>query len=133
MKRHVLILGAGFGGLELATRLSETASDAVDVTLLDRNDSFFFGFSKLEVMLGRQSADEVRLPYDRDRSRVPRSFAVFGSTHVSTIQSGPSRRIWPVEVRRFDLESLQAARDQLWAEAALAEAAGETVRFDKML
>jgi sulfide:quinone oxidoreductase len=63
MKRHVLILGAGFGGLELATRLSEVASDAVDVTLLDRNDSFFFGFSKLEVMLGRQSADEVRLRY----------------------------------------------------------------------
>jgi sulfide:quinone oxidoreductase len=63
MKRKVLILGAGFGGLELATRLSEIASDVVDVTLLDRNDSFFFGFSKLEVMLGRQSADDVLLPY----------------------------------------------------------------------
>jgi sulfide:quinone oxidoreductase len=63
MKRHVVILGAGFAGLELATRLSETVSDAVDVTLLDRNDSFYFGFSKLEVMLGRQSADAVRLPY----------------------------------------------------------------------
>lgn len=63
MKQHVLILGAGFGGLELATRLSETASDMVDVTLLDRNDSFFFGFSKLEVMLGRQSVEEVLLPY----------------------------------------------------------------------
>jgi sulfide:quinone oxidoreductase len=63
VKQHVLILGAGFGGLELATRLSETLQDAVRVTLLDRNDSFVFGFSKLEVMLGRQSADEVRLPY----------------------------------------------------------------------
>jgi sulfide:quinone oxidoreductase len=63
MRRHVLILGAGFGGLELAARLSETLADAVDVTLLDRNDSFYFGYSKLEVMLGRQSADEVRLPY----------------------------------------------------------------------
>ncbi len=63
MKRHVLILGAGFGGLELATRLSETLQDAVRVTLLDRNDSFVFGFSKLEVMLGRRSADDVRLPY----------------------------------------------------------------------
>ena len=63
MRRHVLILGAGFGGLELATRLSETLADAVDVTLLDRNDSFYFGYSKLEVMLGRQSAEEVRLPY----------------------------------------------------------------------
>ena len=59
----MLILGAGFGGLELATRLSETIADAVRVTLIDRNDSFYFGFSKLEVMLGRQSADDVRLHY----------------------------------------------------------------------
>ena len=54
MSKHVLILGAGFGGLELATRLSETIADAVRVTLIDRNDSFFFGFAKLDVMLGRQ-------------------------------------------------------------------------------
>src|SRR5215217_4149830 len=63
MRRHVLVLGAGFGGLELATRLSETMPDAVRVTLLDRNDGFHFGFSKLEVMMGRQPADAVRLPY----------------------------------------------------------------------
>jgi sulfide:quinone oxidoreductase len=64
VKKHVLILGAGFGGLELATRLSESYEDAVCVTLLDRNDSFFFGFSKLDVMLGRQTSDDVRLYYD---------------------------------------------------------------------
>jgi sulfide:quinone oxidoreductase len=63
VSKHVLILGAGFGGLELATKLSETIADAVRVTLIDRNDSFYFGFSKLEVMLGRQSADDVRLYY----------------------------------------------------------------------
>jgi sulfide:quinone oxidoreductase len=64
VKKHVLVLGAGFGGLELATRLSESYADAVRVTLIDRSETFFFGFSKLEVMLGRQSADAVRLPYD---------------------------------------------------------------------
>ena len=63
MKQHVLVLGAGFAGLELSTRLSETMADSVRVTLIDRNDSFFFGFSKLEVMLGRQSADAVKMPY----------------------------------------------------------------------
>jgi sulfide:quinone oxidoreductase len=63
VKRHVLILGAGFGGLELATRLSESYADVVRVTVLDRSDSFFFGFSKLEVMLGRQASDDVRLYY----------------------------------------------------------------------
>jgi sulfide:quinone oxidoreductase len=65
MQKHVLILGAGFAGLELATRLSETLRDEVRVTLIDRDDAFVFGFSKLEVMLGRQTADEIRLPYSR--------------------------------------------------------------------
>ena len=63
MKKHVLILGAGFGGLELATRLSETIPDLVRVTLLDRNDSWYFGFSKLDVMLGQRSAEDVRMYY----------------------------------------------------------------------
>jgi sulfide:quinone oxidoreductase len=68
MKRHVLILGAGFGGLELATRLSESLADEVHVTLVDQNDAFVFGFSKLEILFGRQTRDEVSSPY-RDISR----------------------------------------------------------------
>lgn len=63
MRKDVLILGAGFGGLELATRLSERYGDAVAVTLLDRNDAFFFGFSKLEVMLGNQTPEDIKLHY----------------------------------------------------------------------
>jgi sulfide:quinone oxidoreductase len=63
MKKHVVILGAGFAGLELAARLSESLSDAVQVTLLDKNDSFYFGFAKLDVLLGRREADDVLLPY----------------------------------------------------------------------
>ena len=35
---RVLILGAGFGGLELATRLSEEVADRVEVTLIDQSD-----------------------------------------------------------------------------------------------
>ena len=63
MSKHVVVLGAGFGGLELATRLSETIPDSARVTLIDRSDSFYFGFSKLDVMLGRSSAEEVRFSY----------------------------------------------------------------------
>jgi len=63
MKKHVLILGAGFGGLELAARLSSSLADAVHVTLLDKSDSFHFGFAKLDVMLGRRDASDVRLHY----------------------------------------------------------------------
>ena len=63
MKKHVVIVGAGFAGLELAARLSDSLADAVDVTLIDRNDSFYFGFSKLDVLLGRQAPTEVLLHY----------------------------------------------------------------------
>jgi len=60
----VLVLGAGFGGLELCSTLSEALGDGIEATLIDKSDSFTFGFSKLDVMFGRTSADSVRLPYD---------------------------------------------------------------------
>jgi sulfide:quinone oxidoreductase len=63
--RSVLILGAGFAGLELATRLSEEVPQEVDITIVDSSDTFVFGFSKLDVMFGRASLEDVRLPYAR--------------------------------------------------------------------
>jgi len=59
----VLVLGAGFGGLELSTRLSEELGDEVEVTLIDRADAFVFGFSKLDVMFGKRTPEAVRLHY----------------------------------------------------------------------
>jgi sulfide:quinone oxidoreductase len=60
---RIVVLGAGFGGLELATMLSEALGDDVDVTLIDKSDAFVFGYSKLDVMFGRTTLDAVRLPY----------------------------------------------------------------------
>jgi sulfide:quinone oxidoreductase len=60
---RVLVLGAGFGGLELTARLSEEFDGAVDITLIDQSDAFVFGFSKLDVMFGRAVPEEVRHPY----------------------------------------------------------------------
>jgi sulfide:quinone oxidoreductase len=62
---RVLVLGAGFGGLELSTRLSEAFGDRVAVTLIDRSDHFVFGYSKLDVMFGKAAPAAVRLPYAR--------------------------------------------------------------------
>ena len=63
MTMRVLILGAGFGGLELGTSLSEALGDTVAITLIDKSDAFVFGYSKLDVMFGRATMDAVRLPY----------------------------------------------------------------------
>ena len=58
-----MILGAGFGGLELASALSERLGREIDVTLVDQNDAFVFGYSKLEILFGHQTTDQVRIPY----------------------------------------------------------------------
>jgi sulfide:quinone oxidoreductase len=63
MKMRLVVLGAGFGGLELTSILSDALRDSIDVTLIEKNDSFFFGFSKLDVMFGRATSESVRLAY----------------------------------------------------------------------
>jgi sulfide:quinone oxidoreductase len=61
--RRVVILGAGFGGLELATTLSEELGGDIAVALIDKNDAFVFGYSKLDLLFGRTTPEAVRLPY----------------------------------------------------------------------
>ncbi len=65
---RVVVLGAGFGGLELATMLAESGLRDVNVSLIDKSDAFVFGYSKLDVLFGRTSRDSVRLQY-RDISK----------------------------------------------------------------
>ena len=63
MKKKILILGAGFGGLQSATDLSEQLSSDYEITLIDKNDSFFIGFSKFEIMFGRKTEKEIKYKY----------------------------------------------------------------------
>ncbi len=63
MPEEVVILGAGFGGLEVAARLSDAFGADANVTLIDKNDGFVFGFSKFELMLGRATLDDVTHRY----------------------------------------------------------------------
>ncbi len=63
MPKRVVILGAGFAGLELSSRLSAAAPDEVAVTLIDQSDSFLFGYSKLDITFGHAQADDLRLRY----------------------------------------------------------------------
>jgi sulfide:quinone oxidoreductase len=61
---RIVVLGAGFGGLELTTRLSEEFGEALDLVLIDQAAGFVFGFSKLEVMFGRADAQAVVHSYE---------------------------------------------------------------------
>jgi sulfide:quinone oxidoreductase len=60
---RIAILGAGFGGLELSTMLSAAFGDEAEVTLIDKRDSFVFGYSKLDVLFRGASIESVSMPY----------------------------------------------------------------------
>lgn len=89
---RVLVLGAGFGGLELTSRLSDELGDDVDVTLIDRADGFVMGFSKLDVMFGHATADHVRHSYENLVKPGVRSSA---PTSVPSTRSGAVSRPMP--------------------------------------
>ena len=103
MTTRVLILGAGFGGLELTAGLSERFGAAIDVTLIDRSEHFVFGFSKLDVMFGKRTADEVSHPY----SRIDKPGVRFVRTTIRSID--PASKRVDTDAGAFDADFLVLA------------------------
>ena len=63
-----MVLGAGFGGLELAATVSDALGAEADVTVIDRRDSFVFGYAKLDVMFRGASLESLQ---SRDSAQPP--------------------------------------------------------------
>ena len=103
MPKHVVVLGAGFGGLELVTRLSESVAGSARITLIDKNDSFMFGFSKLDVMFGRRNAVEVWNSY----RRIAKPGVEFRQETVTEID--PGRRRVATDSSTYDADILVVA------------------------
>lgn len=100
---RVLVLGAGFGGLELSTRLSEELGEATDVVLIDKSDHFIMGFSKLDVMFGRTTPEAVRHSY----SDVVRPGVRFVQSAIRSID--PARRSVETDAGHFEGDVLVVA------------------------
>jgi sulfide:quinone oxidoreductase len=100
---RVLVLGAGFGGLELSTRLSEEFGADLEVVLIDQADGFIFGFSKLDVMFGRSVPAAVLHPY--------RDFVKPGVRFVQTTVRAidPAARRVSTDAGEFDADVLVIA------------------------
>jgi len=58
MGESILILGAGFGGLEAATRLRGALDESFEITVVDQHDFFNFGFTKFDLVFGRREPAE---------------------------------------------------------------------------
>jgi predicted P-loop ATPase len=86
---------------------------------------------KLKSFLSRGTDGPVRLAYGHKSDEVPRKFIVIGTTNDKMYlkDNTGNRRFWPVAVVKFDLDAIIRDRDQLWAEAAHRDAAGESIRL----
>jgi len=73
--------------------------------------------------------DDLRMPWDRTTSRLPRSCVFAGTINPDglgflTDPTG-SRRFWPVTVTKADFVAVAAEAAQMWAEALVRYEAGE--------
>jgi len=115
MSTKVVILGAGFGGLELSARLSAAFGADANVTLIDKNEGFVFGFSKFDLMFGRANLDAVRMNY-RD---IVKPGVTFRQELITTIDPGARRVV--TDRNTYDADVLVVA---LGAEYNLAATPG---------
>lgn len=74
-----------------------------------------------------RSTDRFRAPYGRQYISYPRQCIFIGTTNDTDYLRDVTgnRRYWPVKCHFVEIEWLQKNREQLWAEAAFREAAGE--------
>jgi len=89
----------------------------------------------LKSMLSRQIDGPVRMAYGRMSTERKRQCVIIGTTnhHNYLKDATGNRRFWPVRVEPFNLDALGKERDQLWAEAALCEKRGDSIRLDPHL
>ena len=97
-------LGAGFGGLELSTRLSDEFGTDIEIVLIDQSDSFVFGFSKLDVMFGRTSPECRPSPLPR-----PRQARACASSRSAIRSIDPAAERVETDAGTFDADILVVA------------------------
>ncbi|WP_457663743.1 VapE domain-containing protein [Sinorhizobium medicae] len=90
--------------------------------------------NKIKAFASRRE-DRSRMAYGRYVEARSRQAVFIGTTNETSYlrdQTG-NRRFWPIKTGIIDLRALAHDRDQLWAEAVLAEAAGEQITLPEQL
>jgi hypothetical protein len=115
--------------LHLETRAQQEAIEGVWIFEL----SELAGLRRTEIETVKsflsKTADNARPAYGRYRSDRRRRCIFVGTTNEFKYlrDASGNRRFWPVRTGTIDLDALRRDRDQLWAEAAAAEARGEAL------
>jgi predicted P-loop ATPase len=109
---------------------------------LSLQGKWLYELAEMEAVRGRSATrvksflssptDTYRAPYARTAQDHPRQCVFIGtSNHAELFDDGTgSRRFWPVQVGRIDIDALTRDRDQLWAEARVRYERGEAWYLD---
>ena len=86
-------------------------------------------------LFASKTHDKARPAWGRAVVDRPRRTIFCATTNEDDYLRDPTgnRRWWPVAIGRIDLDGVARDRDQLWAEAAFAEASAETLALDETL
>lgn len=90
------------------------------------------GVQHVRALLARQF-DRARPAYGKHVEERGRQWVPFGSTNDDSYMEEFERRLWPLVPGTIHLDAIARDRGQLWAEASLAERAGESIRLDPSL
>ena len=118
--------------LHLETRAQQEATEGVWIYEL----SELAGLRRTEIETLKsfisKTEDNARPAYGRFRVDQPRRCVFVGTTNDTEYlrDATGNRRFWPVRTGIVDLDALRRDRDQLWAEAAAAEARGEALELE---
>lgn len=82
-----------------------------------------------------RTEDRFRSPFERTVRTVPRRCVFIGTTNSTGYlrDTTGNRRFFPIKTGRIDIAALARHRDQLWGEAAAAEAGGESIELSREL
>jgi predicted P-loop ATPase len=103
--------------------------EAADLSAVNRTE-----VDRLKAFLAR-TKDVGTLKFERETTTAPRQCIFVGTTnsYEYLLSKTGNRRFWPVRVGRIDVEALRRDRDQIWAEAAQAEASGASIMLPEAL
>lgn len=91
---------------------------------------------ELKEFLAYQS-DKYKIPYAKFEEDFLRRCFFIGTVNPGggayLVDLTGNRRFWPITCGIIDLEALSRDRDQLWAEAAMMESRGDSIRLDPSL
>jgi sulfide:quinone oxidoreductase len=137
---RTLILGAGFGGLAVATELRRLLENEHEIVLVDRNEHFSMGLRKLWELVGhatiaegrrsRRALSERGIRFVQEEVLAIDPAARTATTGSGTIESDYLVVALGCEQRPDLVEGLSDSGHDVWDAAAVPAAAEALARFD---